>query len=69
MLKKIEATMIRYNMLPMKSVLVGLSGGADSVALTYILHKLSKKHNFTVYTAHLNHNLRGKAVSFPKALV
>lgn len=60
MLKKIEATMVRYNMLPMKSVLVGLSGGADSVVLTYILHKLSKKHNFTVYTAHLNHNLRGK---------
>lgn len=59
MLKEVEAMLREYNLLNMPSVLVGLSGGADSVALTYILHKLSQKYGFKVYTAHLNHGLRG----------
>ncbi len=60
MLDKIEKDMLNKGIMPEKSVLIGLSGGADSVALTYIMHKLSEKYGFMVYTAHLNHMLRGK---------
>ena len=60
MLKAVEAMLKDYGLVNMPSVLVGLSGGADSVALTYILHKLSQKYGFRVYTAHLNHGLRGE---------
>lgn len=60
MLKKIEKSMQRHNIMPKKSVLVGLSGGADSVVLTYAMCELSKKHGFIVYSAHVNHGIRGK---------
>ncbi len=60
MLDKIEKDMLNKGIMPEKSVLIGLSGGADSVALTYIIHKLSLKYGFRVYTAHLNHMLRGE---------
>lgn len=39
-------------------VIVGLSGGADSVALTHML-KFQDKKDITVIACHLNHNLRG----------
>jgi len=42
-------------------VLVGLSGGADSVALLHMLHTLSPIFNITVLAAHINHNMRDTA--------
>ena len=39
-----------------KKLLVGISGGIDSVALTYLLSEL----DFTISLAHCNFNLRGK---------
>lgn len=42
-----------------QTVLVGLSGGADSVTLFDVLNHFSKEYGFTVVAAHLNHCLRG----------
>lgn len=42
------------------SILVGLSGGADSVCLTHALYSLKDELNITLYTAHLNHCIRGE---------
>ncbi len=42
------------------SVIVALSGGADSVTLLHILLALRDEFSLTVYAAHLNHNLRGE---------
>lgn len=55
----ITRTYENISMLDMKSVLVALSGGADSVTLLYILKQLSDIHCFKVYAAHVNHGLRG----------
>jgi tRNA(Ile)-lysidine synthase len=43
------------------SVVVGVSGGADSVALLYLLQQiaLSQSHTGTLIVAHYNHRLRG----------
>jgi len=41
------------------SVLVGLSGGADSVCLIHVLHELKSELNITLAAAHLNHGIRG----------
>ncbi|MBO4847921.1 MAG: tRNA lysidine(34) synthetase TilS [Clostridia bacterium] len=41
------------------AVLVGLSGGADSVALLTVLCKLAPRHGWTVKAAHFNHGIRG----------
>ncbi len=42
-----------------KGVLLGLSGGADSVMLFYVLIKLKKEHNFNLACVHINHMIRG----------
>lgn len=57
MLDKIKKTMLQYDMLSSgDSILIGLSGGPDSVCMLYILKKLGLKLSI----AHLNHGLRGK---------
>ncbi len=42
-------------------VVVGLSGGADSVALLLVLMELREEYGFTITCAHVNHKLRGEA--------
>ncbi len=40
-------------------LVVGVSGGADSSALLYSLHRLQKSHRLGLHVAHLNHDFRG----------
>lgn len=50
------------------TVLVGLSGGADSVALTHALCRLRDEGGiFSVYAAHFNHGIRGEAADEDEA--
>ena len=57
MLEKVKNTISKYDMLSLSdSVLVGLSGGADSVALLVCLTELG----YNVSAMHINHNLRGE---------
>lgn len=41
------------------SVLVALSGGADSVALLELLSSIKEEYNLTIAAAHFNHGIRG----------
>ena len=41
-------------------VVVGLSGGADSVCLFLVLLALAKEWELTLFPVHVNHNLRGE---------
>lgn len=43
-----------------KTVLIGFSGGADSLCLSDVIIKLSEKYGFKVVLCHLNHNWRGE---------
>ena len=40
-------------------ILVGVSGGADSVALFHVLWSLRKKYSWSLAIVHINHSLRG----------
>lgn len=42
-------------------IVIGVSGGADSVALLDILMQLKEKLNLTILVAHINHNIREEA--------
>ena len=57
--RKIVETMQQYNMLPYGcSVVVGVSGGADSMALLHFISTFAKENNSSVIAAHVNHCLR-----------
>ncbi len=43
-----------------ETVLVGFSGGPDSVCLLHFLHHLAGKKHFEVVAVHVHHGLRGK---------
>lgn len=40
-------------------IVVGLSGGPDSICLTHLLYRLSKEMDIKIYAVHLNHQIRG----------
>ena len=40
-------------------IVVGVSGGADSIALLQVLHRFSKTKNYDLFVAHVNHMARG----------
>ena len=59
--KKIEGVIVRWNMLPPGcTVVVGLSGGADSLTLTHFILKYAETRHIHLTAAHINHGLRGK---------
>lgn len=61
MLDKVENTIKRFGLIGEgEKVLVGVSGGADSVALLHTLLALSSRMGFFVCAAHLNHGIRGE---------
>ena len=51
------------------AVLVGVSGGADSVALLHLLAALAPAMKLTVYAAHFNHGIRGAEADGDEAFV
>ena len=42
------------------TVVVGLSGGADSVCLLHFLNSIKTEYNLTIISAHINHGIRGE---------
>lgn len=61
MLQKVVKTIQKYEMLDYGDrVIVGLSGGADSVALLDILLQLKNEYNLQIFAAHINHGIRGE---------
>ena len=61
MLKKVENYIRQWKMLEKgDKVVVGLSGGADSVCLFLILEELRKKIGFEILAVHVNHGIRGE---------
>ena len=63
MREKVRNTLRQFQMVPKGARLViGLSGGADSVALLHVLHSLQKEFAWDSLTAvRIHHGLRGAA--------
>lgn len=61
MFDKVWATVAKYHMFENgDKVLVGVSGGPDSIALAHIMYKLAQEIGLELLVAHLNHCLRGQ---------
>jgi len=62
-LNKVKDTVKRYNLIRRNDkILVGVSGGPDSVALLYLLNILKKELKLKLHIAHLDHMLRKDSV-------
>jgi tRNA(Ile)-lysidine synthetase-like protein len=62
LLETVRRTIQHYNLIPPGSTLVvGVSGGADSLALLHILRQLRPMLNCHLHVATLDHGLRGSA--------
>lgn len=59
LLDKIKKTIKKYSMLSEgDKVLVGLSGGPDSVCLLHLLNQLKEEYKLTLYALYIDHGLR-----------
>ncbi len=68
LLKKVKETINKYSMLSEADhVLIGLSGGADSVCLTILLSKLREDFNLTLSAVYIDHGLRPEETEHEKA--
>lgn len=62
MKQKILQTIKKYNLIQSgDSIVVGVSGGPDSICLLHILNELKEELNFKIYVAHINHMIRKEA--------
>ncbi len=51
----------KYNLINSgDKIVLGVSGGPDSIAMLDILNQLKDEMNFEIYVVHVNHNIRGK---------
>jgi tRNA(Ile)-lysidine synthase len=61
-LKRVQEAIEEHDLLaPGDLVVVGLSGGPDSLCLLHVLRHLCEALNVTLHVAHLNHSTRGAA--------
>ncbi|KPI46961.1 tRNA(Ile)-lysidine synthetase [Clostridioides difficile] len=57
---KVLGTINKHNLIQKgDKIVLGLSGGPDSVCLLHVLNRLKKDFNIEIYAAHLNHQIRG----------
>ncbi len=62
MIEKIKAYVRKHHMLSDgDTVVAGVSGGADSVCLLFVLKELQREVDFTLFVVHINHKIRPEA--------
>ncbi len=70
MLKTIQTYIQEYNMISEGDrIVVGVSGGADSVCLFHVLLKLAERLRLQLYVVHVNHGIRGEEADEDEAFV
>lgn len=61
--EKVKKTITEYNLLEKNdSIVVGVSGGPDSMTLLTVLLELKELYNLKIYVAHINHMIRENAI-------
>lgn len=70
LIERVEQSVARHGLLAEgQAVLVAVSGGADSMVLLELLHRLAPAHRWRLVMAHFNHQLRGRSSQADERLV
>lgn len=68
--RKIKQTIEKYHMLEIgDGVVAGISGGADSICLLYVLCALQKEYKLRIAALHINHGIRGEQAAADEEFV
>ncbi|MDD2972376.1 MAG: tRNA lysidine(34) synthetase TilS [Lachnospiraceae bacterium] len=63
MIDKVHRYIQKYHMIEENDkIIVGVSGGADSVCLLFVLLEIQKKMPLSLYVVHINHKIREEAM-------
>ena len=69
-LNQVRETIEHYRLLDDgETVVVGVSGGPDSLCLLHVLHQLSTEFDLRLHVAHLHHRIRGEDADADAAFV
>ena len=61
MIDKVRETIEKYKMIQYGDrIVVGFSGGPDSVCLLHVLNRLKDRYGIKLYAVHINHGIRGE---------
>ncbi|HHE46041.1 MAG TPA: tRNA lysidine(34) synthetase TilS [Candidatus Moranbacteria bacterium] len=70
LIKKVQETIFQYKLFGYGSrIILGISGGPDSVALLHIFSKLQKKYALELIIVHVNYGLRGQDSQLDERIV
>ena len=70
MIEKVKQYAEQWHMLKKEDrIIVGVSGGADSVCLLFVLKELKKEIPFELFVVHVNHQLRGESADSDELFV
>ena len=70
LLDRVRETVARYHLLSAgETVVVGVSGGPDSLCLLHVLCQLSAEFDLLLHVAHLHHRIRGEDADADAAFV
>jgi len=59
---KVLDTIKKYNLIETgDKIVLGVSGGPDSISMLHILNDIKEQYNFEIYVAHINHMIREEA--------
>lgn len=62
MKQKVIDTIKKYNLIePNDKIVLGVSGGPDSISMLNILNEIKEQYGFEIYVAHINHMIREEA--------
>ena len=68
--KKVKDFINKYKMVnDQDKIIIGVSGGADSVCLLFVLKKLREERDFDFNAVHINHGLRGESADRDEVFV
>ena len=67
MKSKVIETIKKYNLIqPQEKIVLGVSGGPDSISMLNILNEIKDEYKFEIFVAHINHMIRKEALDDEK---